>query len=235
MTAYIIDPDPTTLRIGQECEWTQDDSINPQGWDWMPGVYRGYHEGHETPWLVSAETKYTGHCAHIRIKKPVEAIVDKSHEIEFDDDWDEVDKPYAMVPLGPNGEMVRVEFGQELEFRDLDETSKWHSSFFFGYQPEDPRPWTDKVGIGWGCARLPRPKRPEIADNEEVWVAVIIGGELQDWVPRHFAYWTEDGLPYVYEHGLSRHTSEGAFVYTAYDAVKTKDGTVWPPIGGPDE
>lgn len=130
-------------------------------------------------------------------------------------------EPYAMVPLGPNGELVRVEFGQELEFWDV--PTKVYKERFVGYGPLDGWEglWFYSDNDSYKYARFPKqkPPRPEIAIDEPVW---LIPG---DW-PRLFAEWDENGRPVVWADGKHSHTATRKFTAKA---IKTKDGTIWPP------
>ena len=68
LTDWIVDPDPTTLRIGMECEAAFDIAVGP----WTQAVLRG-HSGdpnNSCPWMVAGF--HYGWAAHIRIKKPTE-------------------------------------------------------------------------------------------------------------------------------------------------------------------
>ena len=125
------------------------------------------------------------------------------------------EKPYAMVPIGKNGELVRVEFGQTVEAKQF-RCDDWCETRFIGYFPLERFPYRTTGGYQ-SCIRLPRPKRPEIADGELVSVR---DSSCHDWRQRLFAGWDTDGMAKVW------HTEKDTL---SYRIVKTKDGTIWPP------
>lgn len=120
------------------------------------------------------------------------------------------DKPYAMVPIGPNGKLERVEFEQEIE---VSWGSFWNRKIFVGYDPGCDYPWKVRDELsggveGWKCARLPQPKRPNLKPGDIVGIAGNSRGI--------FVGWNDDGGPMVAP------ASE-------YSRIKLEDGTWYPP------
>ena len=73
LTDWIVDPDPTTLRIGQECEAAF--KMFPEPYSWEPNfIILGHKKNFledPKPWLVDENGSWSW-AYHIRIKKPVE-------------------------------------------------------------------------------------------------------------------------------------------------------------------
>jgi len=133
------------------------------------------------------------------------------------------DTPHAMVPLGPNKELVRVEPGKtKIWVRDW-EADPWTDGDFvlLAYVPGGRWPWRTTDGRSFMYACIPPAKKPKIADNEEIW---RWSGAC--WHQAHFAGWSSEG-PLVYVGDHSKWTSGGTAKVCA--KIKTQDGQIWPP------
>jgi hypothetical protein len=145
---------------------------------------------------------------------------------------DKMEKPYAMVPLGPgpNGELVKVEFGQELQFSD--NGTYWYKDSFLSFDDTDTHKFQGLSRAWYKQARLPQPKppkppqRPKIEIDEPVELKNICA--LGEWHKGHFAGWV-NGLPTAWIGGKTSHTTMGRY---GWSYVKTQDGTIWPPEEG---
>lgn len=182
MTDWIVDPDPTTLRIGQGCEAKEYPHT-----EWVAATLRG-HTRDKTdnyPWYVDADGLVW--VAHIRVKKPTRygpvstagagKIIDKK----------EVETPYALVPLTrEDAERLRKIAGKLSS-----------STSDLVYQQD----LADRIE-----AHMPK-QRPEVEIDEPVWVRRI---PQNAWLKRHFARWDESGAPCCWDDGRTSFTADRA-------------------------
>lgn len=158
LTDWIVDPDPTTLRIGMECEAAFDIAVGP----WTQAVLRG-HSGdpnNSCPWMVAGF--HYGWAAHIRIKKPTEeptTLVPMTHgdanrlrmmAKDLQVNWgmyaelliDLADRIEAHLPK-PAPQRPEIEIDDPVRVRD--ETYElWEDAHFAGWDKDgDPTAWAN--------------------------------------------------------------------------------------------
>jgi hypothetical protein len=145
--------------------------------------------------------------------------VNSRHDCTCGVEEKQMDKPWAMVP-DPDGKLFRVVFG-ETEVEVSNGGNTWFKKIIVGYKYQNVYPFRTLNNGIWSYARLPQPKRPDIAIDEPVWVGCLE-------VPSLFAGWSEDGNPQVWSHGRHSHTTRHK---TTCSRIRTRSGIIWPPEG----
>lgn len=163
LTDWIVDPDPTTLRIGQECEAAF--KMFPEPYSWEPNfIILGHKKNFledPKPWLVDENGSWSW-AYHIRIKKPVEeptTLVPMAHgdanrlrmmAKDLQVNWgmyaelliDLADRIEAHLPK-PAPQRPEIEIDDPVRVRD--ETYElWEDAHFAGWDKDgDPTAWAN--------------------------------------------------------------------------------------------